>query len=253
MNSHSRDWEFFFCAKVCSTCTFLLSLKHKNVRLTLADRTHSSRQCSEILRDLELLVSYDLAVDLGSDFQSARVRPPRRARQTYENAGTRNRIVLAVERQISSILGRATERKSVPFVGADLKEIVGAHGKSAFPGSGKTPTVCRSLVQVVHGGRSPVRCDVRVIVTKDVTVLGERPLRGEEHAAIFLAHDLPVVRPLIRHGQHATENAGLKRTVHHDPLGGTAKIELVRVAADVFDLHLVDEFASGRVQLPIAD
>src|SRR4029079_11577011 len=111
----------------------------------------------------------------------------------------------------------------------------------------------RSLVHVVHGGRRPVRRKFSVFVVESVAILGKLPSRSEQHAAVFLAHDFPAARPLIGDGQHGPENTGLKCTVDRDPFGDTTKVELILFAAKVPQLHLVDEFALGWVQLPITD
>ena len=143
------------------------------------------------------------------------------------------------------------ERKPGLFIGPDLKHKRRVHHRHrAFPGPHKTGPGCRSLVQVVHRERRPVRLEFCVVVSEGVAVLGKLPRRSEQHAAVFLVHHLPGVRPLNAHGQQGPANSALIRTIGHNPLRAAAKIKRVLVAAEALNLHLVGEFASRRVEFP---
>src|SRR5215471_10423542 len=109
------------------------------------------------------------------------------------------------------------------------------------------------MVQVVRCGGRSSGAKFRVIVGESLAVLGKFPVRCEQHATIFSAHDLPAVRSFSGDGQHGSVGSALIGTINGDLLGAPAKIKSVLLAAEALNLHDVDYFAFGRVQLPVAD
>src|SRR6185312_10856466 len=93
-----------------------------------------------------------------------------------------------------------------------------------------------------------IGCELRKVVSKRVAILGEGPGRGEEHAPILLADDLPV-RPDGAYRQCRASAAALVGPIHHNGLGAAAEVKGICVRSYARHFHLVGELD----ELPLAD
>src|SRR6185312_10226941 len=90
-------------------------------------------------------------------------------------------------------------------------------------------------------------------VAEGLAVFGKLPNAREQRAAVPLADNLPGIGPLDGNGKSCPEAAGLVLPVGHDDFGNAAaKIDGVLICARDLNLHLISEFAFGRVELPSA-
>src|SRR6185312_2467626 len=224
----------------------LLPFKDVDPRLAFPWDAHGHRQRLEVRGQREPPSERELASRLAAYFDGPCVEPPRRERR----ARVRIEMLLAVEGDAGGVaLTRDDHGQSVALVWTDLKH----DGRSercdrANPGTRKTGSRCLSCVQIVHGGRRTIGCELRKVVSKRLAVFGEGPGRGEERAPILLADDLPV-RPDGGYGQGRASAAALVGPIEHNGLGAAAEVKGIRVRADARHFHLVGELD----ELPLAD
>jgi len=85
---------------------------------------------------------------------------------------------------------------------------------------------CRTVGQILREG-----------VVKCFAVFGKRPTRREEHAAVHLPDDLPVIGPLHRDGKRGPLQSWLVTPIGHDCVhlaGAKVKVYLFAPTASTF-------------------